>query len=256
MRNVLNTLRVLEEVATRQPVGVGELARALDMPKSSVQRALHTLNTAGWIRAGNGEITRWVVTTKALDVGRHASGDLGMRDAAMPIMEDLRLRTEETIHLEVPEGNKMVLIERLETPKPVRIALALGSSKPMHASANGKAVLANSAPEVIARQLAAGLPRYTDTTITDPERLRAELDEIRARGYATNNGEWRSDIAAVGAVVLGGDAHPVASLSVSTPITRMTEQARSFFGALVSEAAKTLSARLGHLPERTPQGSV
>jgi IclR family acetate operon transcriptional repressor len=104
MRNVLNTLRVLEEVATRQPVGVGELARVLDMPKSSVQRALHTLNSAGWIRPATGEITRWAATTKALDVGRHASGGLGLRDAAMPVMEDLRRRTEETIHLTVPEG--------------------------------------------------------------------------------------------------------------------------------------------------------
>jgi IclR family acetate operon transcriptional repressor len=162
MRNVLNTLRVLEEVATRQPVGVGELARVLDMPKSSVQRALHTLNSAGWIRPATGEITRWAVTTKALDVGRHASGDLGLRDAAMPVMEDLRRRTEETIHLTVPEGGKVVLIERLETSKPVRISMALGHALPLHASANGKAVLANSPAEAITRLLAEGLPRYTD----------------------------------------------------------------------------------------------
>ena len=54
MRNVLSTLRVLEEVATRQTVGVGELARVLNMPKSSVQRALHALNSAGWIRPARG----------------------------------------------------------------------------------------------------------------------------------------------------------------------------------------------------------
>ncbi|MFD4413456.1 IclR family transcriptional regulator [Streptomyces sp. NPDC058246] len=253
MRNVLNTLCVLEEVATRQPIGVGELARVLEMPKSSVQRALQTLNEAGWIRPARGEITRWVVTTKALDVGRHASGDLGLRDAAVPVMEDLRRRTEETIHLTVPEGNKMVLIERLETAKPVRTSMALGHALPLHASANGKAVLANSSAEVIERLLAEGLPRYTDTTVTDPARLLAELDNARAQGYATNHGEWRSDVGSVAAAVMGGIEEPVASLSVNVPMSRLTDESQSFFGALVSEAAKTLSARLGYMHDPAPQ---
>jgi IclR family acetate operon transcriptional repressor len=255
MRNVLNTLRVLEEVAARQPIGVGELARVLEMPKSSVQRALQTLNAAGWIRPAQGETTRWLVTTKALDVGRHASGDLGLRDAAVPVMEDLRRRTDETIHLTVPEGGKVVLIERLETSKPVRISMALGHALPLHASANGKAVLANSAPEAIARLLAEGLPRYTDTTITDPDRLLAELDQVRARGYATNHGEWRSDVGSVAAAVMGGDGQPVASLSVNIPIARLTREAESLYGAVLGEAARTLEARLGHVPHPAPRAS-
>jgi IclR family acetate operon transcriptional repressor len=253
MRNVLNTLWVLEEVATRQPVGVGELARVLEMPKSSVQRSLQTLHTAGWIRPARGEITRWVVTTKALDVGRHASGDLGLRDAAVPLMEDLRRRTDETIHLTVPEGNKMVLIERLETAKPVRTSMALGHALPLHASANGKAVLANSAPEVLQRLLAGELPRYTDTTITDPDRLLAELEKVRAQGYATNGGEWRSDVGSVAAVVMGGVADPVASLSINVPMSRLTDESQSFFGAAVRDAAKILTSRLGYMPETAPQ---
>jgi IclR family acetate operon transcriptional repressor len=255
MRNVLNTLQVLEEVATRQPIGVGELARVLEMPKSSVQRSLQTLNEAGWIRPARGEITRWVVTTKALDVGRHASGDLGLRDAAVPVMEELRRRTEETIHLTVLEGDKMVLIERLETAKPVRTSMALGHALPLHASANGKAVLANSSPEVIERLLAEGLPRYTDTTITDPDRLLAELDAARAQGYATNSGEWRSDVGSVAAAVMGGVGEPVASLSVNIPMSRLTDESQSFFGAVVSEAAKTLSARLGYMSDPAPLAS-
>jgi IclR family transcriptional regulator, acetate operon repressor len=245
LRNVLNTLRVLEEVASRQPIGVGELARVLDMPKSSVQRALVTLHTAGWIRPAAGEVTRWVITTRALTVGGRASGDLDLRGAALPIMEDLRRHTEETIHLTVPEEGKMVLIERLETDKPVRTNMALGHALPMHASANGKAVLANSSPEVI-RQLPSGeLPRYTDTTITDPDELRAELAAIRERGFAVNHGEWRSDVGSVAAAVMGGHEKPIASLSVNIPIGRLTQESEAVFGAAVSEAASSLSARLG-----------
>lgn len=245
MRNVLNTLHVLEEVASRQPIGVGELARVLDMPKSSVQRALVTLNTAGWIRPASGEVTRWMMTKKALTVAGRGSGDLDLRGAAVPIMEDLRRHTEETIHLTVPDDGKMVLIERLETDKPVRISMALGHALPIHASANGKALLANSSLEVIRQLLADQLPRYTDTTITDPDELRAQLAAIRQRGFAVNHGEWRSDVGSVAAAVMEAEEKPIASLSVNIPISRLTEESEAAFGAAVCEAASNLSARLG-----------
>src|SRR5258708_28391758 len=125
MQNVLNTLRVLEEVAARQPVGVAELARATGIPKSSVQRALRTLQTAGWIRPAGGSVTRWAVTTKALHVGRHAAGELSLRDVAVPVMENLRRRIDQTVHLAIPEGAQIVLIQRLERAHPLRIVLAL-----------------------------------------------------------------------------------------------------------------------------------
>jgi IclR family acetate operon transcriptional repressor len=235
MQNVINALRVLEEVAARQPAGVGELARGLGLPKSTVQRSLRTLHDAGWIRPAGGEVTRWQVTTKALQVGRRA--ELGLRDAALPVMEELRQRTGETIHLMVPEGDAVVLIERLETDKPLRIVLPLGIRLPLHASANGKAVLAHLTPAP------ADLPRYTDTTITDPRALRAEMAAVLARGYADNRGEWRADIAAVASAVLGPDG-PVASLSVSTPASRMPDDLRAEYGELVRQAAGKLTEAL------------
>jgi IclR family transcriptional regulator, acetate operon repressor len=244
VQNVANALRVLEEVATRQPAGVSELARTLGLPKSSVQRALRTLHTCGWIRPAPGGVTRWILTSKVLRVSWQAAGEITLRDAAIPVMEELRRRTQETIHLGVPEGPNMVLIERLETPKPVRIVLPLGSTSPIHASANGKAVLAATPAEEVERLLSDGLPRYTDTTIVEPHELRAELAEIRKQGYATNHGEWRADIAAVGAAILGREGHPIASLSISTPNNRMPADLQPVYGALVRDAARRISTAL------------
>jgi IclR family acetate operon transcriptional repressor len=245
MQTVLNALQVLEEVAVRQPAGAAELARATGIPKSSVQRALRTLHTAGWIRPASGPVTRWLVTTKALYVGRHAAGEFSLRDVAVPVMEDLRRRIDETVHLAVPEGDRVVLIERLESSKPVRIVLALGTNLPIHASAHGKAVLAAGSDEMLERMLAGGLPRYTDTTITDPDALLAELSEIRERGYSTNGGEWRSDVSAIAAAILDHAGQPVASISVNIPTSRMTDEGRSAYGALVREAAAAVGAALG-----------
>ncbi|WP_181786229.1 IclR family transcriptional regulator [Streptomyces phytophilus] len=246
MQSVLNALRVLEEVAVRQPVGVADLARALEMPKSSVQRALVTLHTAGWIRQAGESTTRWAVTTKALHVGRRATSELSLRDAAVPIMEELRRRTDETVHLTIPEsGDRVVLIERLQTSKPVRIVMPLGMNLSLHASANGKAVLANSPAAAIERYVGAGLARYTDATIVDPALLMAELQVTRERGYAVNGGEWRTDVSAVAAAVVAESALPVASISVNVPTSRMTEELRATYGALVRDAAEQVAAELG-----------
>jgi IclR family acetate operon transcriptional repressor len=164
---------------------------------------------------------------------------------AVPVMEDLRRRIDETIHLAIPEGEKVVLIERLETSRPVRIFMALGMGLPLHASAHGKAVLAAGPAAKVEQLLASGLPRHTDTTITDPGELLAELAEIRMRGYSTNGGEWRSDVSAVAAAVMDDTGQPTASISINVPTSRMTEESWPAYGALVREAAAAVSAALG-----------
>ncbi|MEV0439529.1 IclR family transcriptional regulator [Streptomyces spectabilis] len=251
MQNVLNTLRVLEELATRQPVGVAELARAMDLPKSTVQRALGTLRTAGWIRQTGTPPTRWTLTTKALLVGRQATGELGLRDVAVPVMEELRRATDETVHLAVPEGERVVLVERLETTQPVRIVLPLGQHLSGHASANGKAILAARTPEAVERYVADGLTRFTEATIDDPEALRAELRAIRARGYALNEGEWRADVAAVAAAILGPDGTPAASMSINLPAGRGDRKRLEDLGVHVRAAAREISTALGYEEPRT-----
>jgi len=256
MQNVLNALRVLDEVAARQPVGVSDLARALELPKSTVQRALLTLRDAGWLRQtadGGAGAGRWVLTTKPLLFGRHGTGELGLRDVAVPVMEDLRRRCDETVHLAVPEGGRVVLIERLETSQPVRIILPLGKILPLHASANGKAVLAASAPEDIERRLTEELPHFTDTTVVDPGKLREELAMIRERGYATNDGEWRTDVSATASAVIGPSGGPVASISINVPSSRLTSESRKEHAALVCDAAERVGTALGGgASRRTP----
>lgn len=255
MQNVLNTLRVLEELAVRQPVGVGDLARAMELPKSTVQRALGTLHTAGWIKQTGAAPTRWTLTTKALLIGRQATGELDLRDVAVPVMEELRRTVDETVHLAVAEGERVVLVERLETTQPVRIVLPLGQHLSGHASANGKAILAARSPEAVERHLAQGLTRFTDTTIDDPAALRAELESVRTRGYAINQGEWRDDVSAVAAPVLGPDGSPVASVSINVPTSRCDRDRLVALGEHVRAAAGKISTALGYEAPDTARAS-
>jgi IclR family acetate operon transcriptional repressor len=246
MRTVLTAFRVLEEVAFTQPAGVGELARRLRMPKTTVQRALQTLWTAGWICPDGAETTRWVLTTRALHIGQHAVADLGVRDAALPIMRELRKETGETAHLMVLQGSRAVLIERVETDHPIRAVIQLGSAVPLHGSSNGKAMLAHRSEEEVRAIVGDRLERHTDRTIVDWAEFFAELARVRQRGYATNVGEWRADITAVAAAIFDHTGAAAASLSISAPGSRMPAGKRAAYGALVTEAADRVSATLGY----------
>jgi IclR family acetate operon transcriptional repressor len=86
--------------------------------------------------------------------------------------------------------------------------------------------------------------------------LLAELEGIRGRGYATNNGEWRSDVGSVAAAVMGSAGEPIASVSVNIPISRLTDESQSFYGIEVSEAARTLTRQLGYTPDSAPHASA
>lgn len=244
MQSVTNALRVLEEVALRQPIGVGELSRRLGMPKTSVQRALVTLHDAGWLRPGGTELRRWYLTGKALSVGRHSSPELGLREAALPTMNRLRDQTGETIHLSVRDGDGMFLVERVDSPNAVRTFNPLGANAPLHASASGKAVLALLPDTELERLLEVGLERYTPATTVAPGELRAELAAIRERGYAVNFGEWRADVTGVGRAIADVDGQPYAAVNVSAPASRTSEEDINRYGKLVINAAMEIEARL------------
>jgi DNA-binding IclR family transcriptional regulator len=246
MRTVLAAFRVLEEVAFTQPAGVGELARRLRMPKTTVQRALQTLWTAGWICPSGAETTTWVLTTRALHIGQRAIPDLGVRDAALPIMRELRRETGETAHLMVLEGDRAVLIEKVETEHPIRAVITLGSAVPLHGSSNGKAMLAYRPVDEVRVIIGAQLDRYTERTIVDWDEFVAELARVRERGYATNVGEWRTDICAVASPIFDHEGRTQASLSISAPGSRMPPELREPYGTLVTEAAQRVSATLGY----------
>lgn len=244
VRSVVTALRLLDEVAARQPIGVSDLARAVGLPKSSVQRTLQTLRSAGWIHPVGVELTRWRLTTHMLRAGQLAAGELGLRDVAVPVMEQLRAQTQESVHLAVPEQDNVIVIERLDSPQSVRTFIPLGMAAPMAASANGKAILATKSPEDVQALFARGLSAYTATTVTDERLLLAQLEDVRRLGYATNEGEWRADVAAIASAITADGGSAIAGISVSMPAQRMSPEVQLKYGDLVNDAAQRISATL------------
>lgn len=245
MQSVLRSLEVLEAVAEHQPVGVAELARRLDLPTSTVQRILGTLAKAGWLRPTDDELTRWTMTGKALIIGRKAVREVGMKEAAAEPMTALRDATQETIHLSVVDGTeRMILIDRVDCDQAVRTYNKLGGTSPLHATASGRSVLAAMSDADVEKVIARGLARLTETTITDPERLRGDITEIRENGYAVNISENRANVCAIGAAVRDTTGRPVAGVSISMPDIRFDHRQVPNWGALVVKTAAEIGANL------------
>lgn len=242
MRPVELAFQLLELIGAHQPIGVSELARISEIPKSTAQRALLALRKTGWIALSENDRALWVLTTRAMiTCGRPTRLQADLRDLALPVMEDLRRASEETVHLTVRYRNQLVLLERLDGIKPVRYFFSYGGVAALHASASGKAVLARMSAQELDAFLARPLLGQTPTTIVDPDELRADLNEVRRLGYATSNGGLVADVNAIGAAILDLAGRPVAALSISAPADRLTPESVSTYGALVSDAARRVS---------------
>jgi IclR family transcriptional regulator, acetate operon repressor len=244
VRSVLTALRILEEVSRRQPIGVSELARVLELPKTSTQRSLQTLEVAGWVRTLGTESTRWRLTTKALTVGLGGSRETSLRELAVAEMGHIRDQTGETVHLAVPEENELVIIARLDGTHSLRTFLPLGARAPMHATASGRAMLAAMPDTAVEAVLDRGVRRYTKRTVLDRGRVWREIRLARKRGYATNAGEWRNEIAAIGTSIEARAGAPLAAFAISMPLSRYQKVDRARIAELAMRAAARVSRAL------------
>ncbi|MEU0069998.1 IclR family transcriptional regulator [Streptomyces sp. NPDC006332] len=244
MKSVTRSLRILEAVAQHQPVTVGELTKLFGLPKSTVQRTLVTLAEAGWLRANRKDTTRWEIGARVLAVRPAALQGSSLFAAAREPMVHLRDKVNETIHLSVPDALQcMVVVDRVDCDHAVRTFHAIGDTSPLHATAAGRAVLAHLPRRDVEELIARGLERYSDTTPTDPDELRAELDQIRTGGYAVNRNQYRPGVCAIAAPVLDEDGTPLATVAVSMPDSRFDADELPEWGRLVTETAAEITGR-------------
>jgi IclR family transcriptional regulator, acetate operon repressor len=245
MQSVLRSLKVLEAVAELQPVGLSRLARTLSLPKSTVARILKTLEHACWI-APEGEPgdQQWTITARALAVGSNVARQVDLREIARPTLVRLGAETDENIHLSVPDGHSMVLIDKVHSSRSVQTISQIGQRAPMYMTASGWAYLSRLRRDQIDTYIPDELVAATDTTIVDRDSLLAEIDQVRERGYAVNPGRWRADVAAIGAAVVNNADRPVGAVSISMPSYRLVADLYEPYGELIRNATAELSALL------------
>ena len=236
------TLEILEALAADGPRTLGDLVRALGIPKSSLHGILRTMALRGWVET-DPTGTRFGLGLKALQVG---SAYLDSDDAVGllgGILDDLAARFGETVHLGRLDGPFVVYVAKRESRHPLRLYSAIGRRLPAHATALGKALLAERPTAEVDGLLPDPLPRLTPHTITDRASLFNALTRIKVNGSAIDREENTEGIICVArAVPLKDPATDAVSLSVPAP--RMTpEMLSSMEKALADTVDRVRAAR-------------
>lgn len=236
----LSVLGVLRDSDT--DVGVTEVARAVELPSSTVHRILRTFIGAGYV-VQNSETERYRLGREVFLLGRAAGQTLGF-DAAMPLLEHLAEVTGESVNLVVRDVDHGLVVLRVESQQQLRFAQPTGARIPLYCTSSGKVLLAFTGD--LSGQVArlGELERLTPSTITSPRRLLEELTTIRDRQFSVNKGERLPGVCGVAAPVLGSDGMAMAALAVQGPEFRMPDERIVELGPLVISTAQAIVATL------------
>jgi IclR family KDG regulon transcriptional repressor len=184
-------------------------------------------------------------------LGAAFSGRLDLVREAQSVARDVAAACDEAVHVAVLEGADVIYLVKVDSTHPVRMVSGVGRRLPAHCTAVGKILLAGLRRAELDAVLAKDpLPGMTAESITDPERLRAHLEDVRAEGIAVDMGESDSAMRCVAAAVRDHSGATVAAMSVSAPIIRWTPQAHPRWTELVRDGAAALSARMGYQAQR------
>jgi IclR family acetate operon transcriptional repressor len=235
---------ILDALAESGELGTNELARRVGLPASTVSRQLGTLSSTGLVEHQS-ETGRYRLGIRIVRLANAVLARLDVREIARPHLEELVRITGETATLHVPGEEDAVTIDFVPSAHFVQHVTQLGRPSIAHATSAGKVMLA-----FTRRPLPTGpFEAYTPRTITSAEALAAEIERVRARGYAEGLEEREPGLNAVAAPVWAASGTLAAIVALQGPTARFGRAAvRAAVGPLLAHARLT-SAELGFAPE-------
>jgi DNA-binding IclR family transcriptional regulator len=232
-------------VDSRHPsLGVTEIAQGLGLSKAVVHRILASLRSRAFVSLDE-DSRRYVLGPRALALGLAYLDRIDVRGLARPVLEQLSAATDETATCSVRAGQDRIYVDQVTPARDIKMVVPIGAAFPLHAGGSSKAFLAYLPEAEQEAYLNRPLAALTDLTVTDPGSLRAELAEIRARGYAVSYGERQEGAASVAAPLFDHEGGPVAVISLCGPVERFRAEVETA-AKLLTDATGQLSAKLGH----------
>lgn len=243
-------MHVLQLVADApQPLAMAKLVQASGYPRPTVHRIVAALMAEGLVvdRPGG---TGYALGPRLLQLASRSWGRSELRLAAVDELKRLRDITGETVHLAVPSGSVMVYIEKLESPSAVQMSSRIGTTVCLHATAVGKAWLAQLDEPSRERMLKdLPMPAFTEHTLTTLPALRKQLAVTRERGWSMDDEEHEPGIQCYGAAVLGADGQPLAAISVTTLRFRRKDDPQAAYVQPLLGACSAISAHIAATPQ-------
>jgi DNA-binding IclR family transcriptional regulator len=233
-------LQILSLFSIARPtLGVSEIAREMNIPKSSAFRLTTTLASEGFLAQTDDH--RLTLGLRLHDLGEVVARNHILYGPALSALIDIRNKTGESAHLAVLNGIDVIHIERLGNEYILKITGGKGYHSPRHATSTGKLLLAYSPQSVQEAAILAGLPKLASRTITDPDKFRAELAQVRERGYSLCESEFVEDVKSVSVPLFNSARKVLAALCVVGEPRRLTDVRIASITLLLKRVSATLA---------------
>lgn len=246
VQSLVRAFGILDQLAKHdEALNLTQLARLVQLPRSTAHRLLTTMWGLGYVEFDRAK-SRWSVGVQAFAVGNAFAQTRDLGRLGRPIMRSLMLEACETVNISVPDEQGVRYLAQVQAQGARPTFARPGASLPMHTTASGKVLMAHWLPEEIDAFLnARQLDRRTQHSITDPNRLLAQLKVARERGYAVDDQENAEGIRCVAAAVFDEHGRPKASLSISGAISRLGDERIDRLGRRLSAAAQHMTTNIG-----------
>lgn len=243
VRVLVKAMAVLDLLAEAEELSLGDIAARLELNKSTCHRILTTLAAGEFVERPAPGTYRLGIG--AFRIGSAMARRMGVRERALPAMQELYRATGETVFLLVPRGDEAVCIERLDGRYASTHTLRVGGTLPLHLGAGPRLLLAAMPYEQVEAYLAGPLQHRSSPTRVPAEQLRDELERIRQIGYATSRDDVELGVSALGVGIRDHTGATVAALSISGLTVHLPESERDEHLGLLRRAADSASRALG-----------
>lgn len=243
VQSVVRALKLLEVVAASAPRGetLSTLATRCELNRATAWRLLGTLESRGLVER-DPTTNRYRIGLAMIRMSASAGYD-GLVRRTRHVLERVSEQTGETADLAVAGQHGVTYVGEVAPPSVMAINW-VAREVPLHATSTGKAFLAWLPPDEARGLLDLPLPRFTDTTLTDPDALMTELAEIREKGYAECPGELEPALYGVSAPILNLDGRPLGVFSIWGPVSRVPESRFAELGPVAVDAADEVRTAL------------
>jgi IclR family pca regulon transcriptional regulator len=211
-------LSVIRALSAPEPQTLSEVARATGLTRAASRRFLLTLQQLGYVHLSG---TRFSLTPLVLELGYAYLSSLTLPEVAQPHLERLVEEVHESSSVSVLDGVEVVYVARVPTRRIMRVSISVGTRFPAYATSMGRVLLAGLEPNALDAVLAAStLAALTPETIHEQDALRAELDRVRAQGWALVDQELETGLRSVAAPIRNRDGIVVAAVNLSAQAAR------------------------------------
>jgi len=246
VKSLRKAFSILEELDRCGDLSLAEISEHLTMDKGTAYRLLGTMKEAGYVIQSK-ETKRYSNSLKLFAMGNRVAEASGFREVARPYIDALAEKSGETANFGLRAGNSIVYLVKRESKETIRAGLDIGTTVPLYCTGMGKVTLAYLPEEELSKVLSGmRFRKYTESTVSSKEELRAQLGRIRETGYCRDDKEFVEELICFAAPVFDYHGYPIGAVSVSIPAYRYEAgTADEKFSTLVMDTANAISRQIG-----------